>query len=265
MIKKIIQSILPKSIDKIYVKYRQANRNKKLAIEYKGNAVVCSVCGSTYREFIPTGYITRENALCLSCDSVERHRLVFQYLKEKTDFFTKKNIKVLHFGPEKAFYDIFVTQKNIEEYVPCDYFPEVYDFCNIIKIVKVDITAIQFPNNYFDIILCNHVLEHIENDHLAMQECLRILKPNGWGIFQVPIDYKREVTYEDFTIIAPEERTKAFGQSDHVRWYGKDYQTRLTNAGFNVTADNYVNTFTSEEQFKFGFMPEEIIYFCKKG
>lgn len=264
MIKKIIQSILPKSIDKIYVKYRQANRDKKLAQAYQGNAVTCSVCGSTYSEFIPTGYITRKNALCLNCGSVERHRLVFKYLKEKTDFFSKKGIKVLHFGPEKAFYDIFVNLKNIEEYVPCDFFPEVYDFCDVVKIVKVDITAIPFPDNYFDVILCNHVLEHIENDSLAMQECLRILKPSGWGIFQVPIDYNRDVTYEDFSITNPDERTIAFGQSDHVRWYGKDYKIRLSNAGFSVTADNFVNTFTPDEQFKFGFMPEEIIYLCEK-
>ncbi len=265
MIKSLIRSFVPDSIDKLYVKYRQKNQNRKLAVEYKGDAVVCSVCNSTYREFIPTGYIIRKNALCINCDSVERHRLVFKYLTEKTDFFTKPHIRVLHFGPEKAYYDIFIKMKNIDEYVPCDFFPEVYDDCNIVKVVKVDITNIQFEDNYFDVIMCNHVFEHIENDHLAMTECLRVLKPNGWGIFQVPIDYKRETTYEDFTITSPEARTIAFGQSDHVRWYGKDYKERLAKAGFIVKEDDYVTSFTPQEQFKFGFFPDEMIYLCKKS
>ena len=114
----------------------------------------------------------------------------------------------------------------------------------------MDITDIPFEKDTFDFILCNHVLEHVPDDKLAMSELYRVMKKGGNGIFQVPIDYGRATTYEDWTITTPEERKKAFGQHDHVRWYGQDYKLRLHEAGFSVHEDDFVKKFSSEDIYK---------------
>lgn len=172
-------------------------------------------------------------------------------------------MRLLHFAPEQCFYDILSRQHNIE-YLPCDRTPEFYKFKGAIEVQRVDITQMTFQDNYFDIILCNHVLEHIPDDALAMAELKRVMKKDGWGIFQVPIDYDRATTYEDFSVTTREERLKVFGQEDHVRWYGRDYKDRLQTAGFIVTEDDYVGQFSSEEVFQFGLMSSELIYHCKR-
>jgi SAM-dependent methyltransferase len=185
---------------------------------------------------------------------------LYLFLREnKLLFNSDKKIKLLHFAPEKFFFELFSANSNIE-YYPCDLFPEIYNN----SVIKMDITNITFEEGSFDAILCNHVLEHIPEDHVAMAELYRVLKHGGWGIFQVPIDYSREKTYEDFSITDPKEREKAFGQNDHVRWYGRDYKDRLAHAKFNVTEDDYVTRFSQEEIFKYGLFKWEFIYHCKK-
>ena len=262
--KRLIRKLVPNKIVNAYQNYKRRQAYKSQIEVYQGNAVVCSICNSTFEKFAPFGIVKRENAKCHVCGSLERHRLMWKYLKEKTDIFNDdKKIRLLHFGPEKSFYDIFAKNKYID-YVPCDLFPETYNHDGNVKIRKVDILDVPFGEGYFDVILCNHVLEHIPDDRKAMSELYRVMKNGGWGIFQVPIGHKREETYEDFTIVAPKDREKAFGQKDHVRWYGRDYTDRLKSVGFKVTQDNFVKTFTPEELFKFGLLPSELIYFCSK-
>lgn len=247
-------------------KFKSAIRKARKTLrqnQFKGDKVFCEICKSSFSEFAPHGLNKRPNARCLNCDSLERHRLFWKYLKEKTNFFDGSRKRVLHFAPEKMFYNKFSNLDSIE-YIPCDLFPERYHFKGKVPVHKVDITRIPFDDHYFDVIICNHVLEHVPDDAQAMRELNRVLKAGGWGIFQVPIDYQREITYEDFSITTPEERQKAFGQHDHVRWYGQDYPKRLKAAGHNVVADPFVKTFTDEEIFKFGFDPNELIYFCKR-
>jgi len=262
--KTIIKKLIPHSIIKTYRRYRKRSKKRKEIKFYAGDNVVCPICKSTFRKFAPHGLSKRENARCPNCNSVERHRLVWKYLNDKTDLFKGAGkIKLLHFAPEYGFYAVFSKDKRIEEYVPCDIFPEYYDFGKI-KAIKVDITDIPFGDNYFDVILCNDVLEHIPDDAKAMAELYRVMKKGGFGIFQVPIDYNRETTYEDFTITTLEGREKAFGQKDHVRWYGRDYKDRLAKAGFDVTEDDYVNSFSAEELHGFGILASKMVYYCKK-
>jgi SAM-dependent methyltransferase len=185
------------------------------------------------------------------------------YFKDKTDLFDTTVKRILHFAPEKAFYDI-LSEINTVEYVPCDLFPKHYNYNGKVSISKVDITEIPFDDNSFDVALCNHVLEHIPDDKLAMSELYRVMKKGAWAVLQVPIDYGRESTYEDFTITTPEEREKHFGQGDHVRWYGRDYKSRLESVGFNVTEDDYATNFSAQDSYKFGINPSELIYFCEK-
>jgi ubiquinone/menaquinone biosynthesis C-methylase UbiE len=97
----------------------------------------------------------------------------------------------------------------------------------------MDITNIPIDDDTYDTVICNHVLEHIPNDIKALKELFRVIKPGGWGSIQVPI--KGDITDEDLSITDPEERTKRYGQSDHVRQYGKDFIDRLPLAGFTVS------------------------------
>jgi len=261
--REIIKKVIPDFIIKEYKNYQKQKKIKP----YQGDKVFCPICKSKFKmfaPFAPLGLTKRKNAQCLNCGSLERHRLLYLYLTNKTTIFDDKvKIRLLHFAPEEIFYRIFSKKQNIE-YIPCDLFPENFNFKGSIEIQTVDITKISFEENFFDVILCNHVLEHIPDDIQAMTELYRVMKKGGWGILLVPIDYTREKTYEDFTITTPKEREKAFGQHDHVRWYGQDYKDRLKSAGFKVTEDDYVKSFSSDELFQFGLRPSELIYYCQK-
>jgi len=232
--------------------------NRVVALFYMGNKVECPVCGGKFRKFLPYGYTKqtgRDNALCPRCLSLERHRLMYLYLKEKTDFFTK-DLKVLHIAPEQCFYKRFRALENLD-YTTGDLESPIAD-------VHFDVQAIPFSNETYDVVICNHVLEHVEDDTKAMSEIYRILKPGGFAILQVPQDADAEKTYEDPSITDPIEREKHFLQKDHVRLYGLDYSERLSSVGFKVTADTYSNKFPLDTAKRFGLPMKEIFYFNKK-
>ena len=177
------------------------------------------------------------------------------YLKNETDFFTKP-IKLLHFAPEQAFYQRFKRLDHIT-YTTTDLNSPLAD-------VKADICHLPFDDDTFDVILCNHVLEHIPDDAKAMQELYRVMKPGGWGIFQIPQDLKREQTFEDNTITDRKERARIFGQYDHVRIYGRDYFDKLRSVGFKVEEVDYTNTLPKEDVEKYRLAKGEIIPLVKK-
>ncbi|WP_338357284.1 class I SAM-dependent methyltransferase [Yeosuana marina] len=217
----------------------------------KGNTYTDPIDGNRFRTFLPYGYgKQRNNALSPSTLSLERHRLLWLYLKNETDFFTS-NHKVLHFAPEQAFYKRFRNMKNLD-YVTTDLNSPLAD-------VKADICNLPFKENEFDIIFCNHVLEHIPDDTKAMQELYRVLKPGGFGVFQIPQDLNREKTFEDNSITDKKERAKIFGQYDHVRIYGRDYFDKLRSVGFKVDEVDYTNTLSQKEITKYCLAKGEII------
>ncbi|RIA08787.1 methyltransferase family protein [Flavobacteriaceae bacterium MAR_2010_72] len=222
-----------------------------LAFLLKGKAYTDPIDGKSFITFLPYGYGTqRNNALSPSTLSLERHRLLWLYLKNETGFFSE-NLKVLHFAPEQAFYKRFKNLKNLE-YITTDLNSPLAD-------VKADICKLPFDDTTFDVILCNHVLEHIPDDTKAMQELYRVMKPNGWGIFQIPQDLAREKTFEDNTITDKKERAKLFGQYDHVRVYGQDYFDKLRSIGFKVEEVNYTSKFSDEDIARFCLAKGEII------
>lgn len=230
---------------------------KVMAVFYRGNAVECPVCGSTFRKFLPYGRVTpRDNALCPNCLALERHRLMYLYLKEKTDFFTAPQ-KVLHVAPEYCFIDRFEAMKNLD-YVTAD-------IESPLAKVKMDIHQIPFPEATFDVAFCNHVMEHVHDDIRAMQELHRVLKPGGWAIVQSPQDWSRATTYEDAAITDPRERERHFWQDDHHRLYGRDYGRRLEGGGFQVTEDRFVMELPAPVVERYALPKEEIIYFCRKA
>lgn len=253
---KRIVSFLLRKVPRKYLQLVSHHALRVLALFYKGNNVACPVCESTFRKFLPYGRQSRENALCPHCLALERHRLIWLYLKTRTDFFTKER-KMLHIAPELCFIDRFEALSHL------DYITG--DIESPLAKVKMDIHDIPFPDHTFDVIFCNHVLEHVADDIRSMQEILRVLKPNGWAILQVPFFYPlKKETYEDQSITSPAEREKAFGQDDHVRMYGKDYGKRLASVGFKVTEEKMAMELSPEEVRKFALPKNEVIYRVEK-
>ena len=221
-----------------------------------GKKHVDPIDNSSFRKFLPYGYNKiRVNALSPSTFSLERHRLLWLYLKRETDFFSKK-IKVLHFAPEAAFIEKFKKLKNISY--------DTIDLNSPLADIKADIRNLPINSDSYDFILCNHVLEHVQDDRKVMKEFYRVIKKGGWGIFQVPIDTNRKETFDDPSITDPKQREKHYWQDDHVRLYGLDYGNILSEAGFEVIEDDYINNLDSKLVERYALPKGEIIYFCKK-
>ena len=226
------------------------------SIWLRGKTYTDPIDNKSFRTFLPYGYENpRENVLSPSTLSLERHRLLWLYLKTETDFFISPK-KLLHFAPEQAFYKRFKKQKNLE-YITTD-------LNSPLAQVKADICNLPFSDNEFDVIFCNHVLEHIPDDTKAMQELYRILKPGGLGIFQIPQDLNRKTTFEDNSITDPVERTKIFGQYDHVRVYGRDYFDKLRSIGFKVNEVDYSKKLSKEKINKYRLAEGELLPVCTK-
>jgi len=225
---------------------------------YKGNNVDCPVCEKSFKKFLSYGsdVAHRDNVLCPYDLTLERHRLMWVYLKDKSNFFKAENLKVMHIAPEQCFYSKFKKQKNLN-YTTGDLESPLAD-------IHFDLHKIPLDDNQYDVVFCNHVLEHVEDDHKCMTELQRIMKPGGWGIFQVPIDTTRTETYEDASITSPEEREKHFWQYDHVRLYGLDYPSKLEAAGFEVEVYDYHRDLPKEQYEKYRFHADEMLYIVKK-
>jgi len=251
MIKTILNTIPRETLIKLSYWIRPL-----LVLFYKGNKFTDPIDGKSYRKFLPYGYqVKRENVLAPGTLSLERHRLMWLYLKNDSNFFTAP-LKVLHIAPEQAFYHLFKTQKNIE-YITSDLHSPLAD-------VKADLTNLPFADASFDVVFCNHVLEHIPDDDKAMRELYRVLKHGGWGIFQIPQDMNRATTYEDFSITDPKDRAKHFGQYDHVRVYGRDYFDKLRAVGFQVEIVDYTQKISPELFEKYRLAKGELLPVCRR-
>ncbi|MCF1420185.1 class I SAM-dependent methyltransferase [Mangrovimonas futianensis] len=222
----------------------------------KGSTYTDPIDGKSFKSFLPYGYgEQRHNVLSPSTLSLERHRLLWLFLTKETNFFTD-HLKVLHFAPEQAFYKRFRNIPHLD-YTTTDLNSPLAD-------IKADICNLPFDDNTYDVILCNHVLEHIPDDTQAMKELYRVMKPGGWGVFQIPQDLNRVTTFEDDSITDKKERAKIFGQYDHVRVYGRDYFDKLRSIGFQVEEVDYTKTFEKEDIERYCLAQGEIIPFVRK-
>jgi SAM-dependent methyltransferase len=222
-----------------------------------GNNFEDPIDGKKYRKLLPYGYgdVQRENALSPSSHSLERHRLMWLYLKRETDFFHKQR-KLLHIAPEQCFLPLFRKMKNID-YTTADLLSPIAD-------VKMDVQNMPFQNGTYDVVFCNHVLEHVPDDKKALSEIYRVLKRDGFGIMQVPLRSDWPKTLEDPSITDREERIRLFGQYDHLRMYGTDYPERLEEIGFKVETYD-ISAHLSEEEFKRYALPKgEMLYIVRK-
>ena len=221
---------------------------------YSGNKMECPICGKKARKFMPYGITKRPNAMCPHCFSLERHRLLWLYLKNETGLFESKP-KLLHVAPEQCY------MKPLERLLGDNYLTA--DLDSPLAKIKMNIQAIPFPDGEFDVIFCNHVLEHVDDDRQAMREFYRVMKPGGWGVLLVPINANRTTTYEDPTITDKKGREKAFGQWDHVREYGTDYTDRLREAGFTVETVEYAKAVSPEQQAYYS-LGNDTLYIVRK-
>ena len=229
---------------------------KIISIYYTGNNVQCPICRKSFRKFFPYGREARDNALCTNCLSLERHRLIYLYLERETTIF-KKNTQLLHIAPEDCLIDIFKKSNNIE-YTTADLYSPLAD-------IKMDIHKMPFDDNCFDFIMCNHVLEHVENDIKALSEIKRVLKKGGRAIVQVPFYYPiPDKTIEDKSITSKADREKLYGQDDHVRKYGKDYEKRLKEGALKTIVIDQSKFLSNSEKIKYGLDVVENLYIIEK-
>lgn len=225
---------------------------------YKGDKVECPVCEKSFSKFLSYGseVAHRENVLCPYDLTLERHRLMWLYLKNHTDFFTKSNLKVLHIAPEQCFHKRFKNQKNLD-YLTGDLVSPIAD-------MHFDLHDIPLEDNRFEVVFCNHVMEHVDDPIQCMKELYRVMQPGGWAIMQVPQDFNRAETYEDPTITSPEEREKHFWQKDHVRLFGRDYPQYLEKAGFEVEEFDIKKELSPDQIERMRLSQSEILYIARK-
>lgn len=269
-IKSLIKKAVPRSayaaLYAIFIKIRGIS-----SILYRGDDVECPICDGRFSRFLGWGLRIpvidekrivgagfRENALCPRCRSLDRERMLYLYLRDKTRLFmpNEKKIRLLHIAPEWNLQRALAKRRSVD-YTSAD-------LSSPTAMVKLDVTAIRYPDESFDVVICNHVLEHIPDDMKAMTEIYRILKPDGFAILQVPLSLTLEKTVEDPSIEDPKKREELFGQDDHVRVYGKDYIQRLRKAGFRVEVLNYALEIGREAAERYGLLMEEDLYLCRR-
>ena len=228
----------------IYLRYR--------GFLFAGDKAMCPICGCRFREFISSPH----DLCCPRCDSKDRFRLIYQYLKEETSVF-EGNLRIAHFAPELS------LQRRIREIPNLEYF--TVDLDSTMVDYNMNIMDLDFEDDFFDGLICSHVLEHVENDMKAMSELHRVLRPGGWAIILVPLEHGRATTLENPTISTSRKRRELFGQSDHLRVYGRDFPDRLRASGFSVSAFDYCQTSGEELCQRYGIINERTLWICRKG
>lgn len=229
---------------------------------YLGKGKQCPLCGCQRRKFLPYGYVTsRENALCPNCLSLERHRLLWLWLVRESDIGRGAMAlpKMLHIAPEVALMRKFkkMYASTPDRYVTADLESPLAD-------MHFDVQQIPLEAESFDAIICNHIMEHVEDDLKALRELYRIMRRGGWGVILSPVELEREKTFEDDTITDPAERTRIFGQYDHRRIYGRDYAARLRETGFEVYDIDYKNELSKAEQELYALPADHLYIVCKQ-
>ncbi len=225
LLKEAYKLIIPEKI-RIEIIYLT---NKIRSLFLRGNKFYCNYCQKGFRKFLPKGNIKRKNAMCPNCMSLERTRLLLEYLKNETEIFSKE-LKVLHFAPERCLFKLLKKEKL--EYIDGDINP-------LLARNVIDITNIKHLNNYFDIIICSHVLGHIPDEKRAVNELKRVLSPGGELIIMSLINFGLEKTYENSNIKTAGERLNHYGEPDLERLYGRDIISRLQESGLNVEQIDY--------------------------
>ncbi|MCA6436156.1 MAG: class I SAM-dependent methyltransferase [Bacteroidota bacterium] len=248
-------------------------RRKLFWLLNTGNNVECTYCGKTFKRFMAEGVKSpvfqkykvagggyKENVYCPNCYSVDRSRLLKLFFELRTNVY-KQPTNLLHISPNKEIANALIaptikqTVGTIEPEMYAEYKP-----------VYMDIQDIKENDNTFDVVVCCHVIEHVDDAPKAMREIYRVLKKGGFAVLQVPLAINLDKTIEDLTLKTDKERKLKFGQTDHVRLFGLDYFDKLTQAGFRVDRDNpFTNKWIDEKLLKrYSLDPIEDVIVCHK-
>jgi SAM-dependent methyltransferase len=241
-------------------RHRPAILGVARSLARRGDQVQCPCCEGTFDRFMR--HRGRDLARCPRCGALERHRMLWLYLANRTRLFSEP-MSLLHFAPEYS-YQRRLSRIDGLRYVTAD-------LDSPLAMHSFDIVDIPFEAESFDAVICSHVLEHVEDDRRALSEIRRVLRPGGWALLMTPLDSRRATTLEDPTATTPEERHRIFGQSDHVRLYGRDFAERVAGVGYAVRTDHYVDQLDPELVERHGLKREqdeafgdEDIFFCVK-
>jgi SAM-dependent methyltransferase len=206
------------------------------SVRHRGREVYCACCEEEFSGFIPHRGV--QPGRCPRCGSLERHRLLIDFLRERTDLFDEP-LSVLHIAPE------YGLQRRLRKHGNLAY--RSADLASPLATDKVDLLNMPYPEGSFDVVICSHVLEHVEDDVRGLHEIRRVLAPGGRAILMSPIDETLSETLEDHTVMSHEERHRVFGQGDHLRRYGRDFAARVAGSGFAVDVFSHIDRFDSAE------------------
>lgn len=261
---------LPESI-KRYL--RPAKKWVKLRLNAMGNRHQCYICQKTFHHFYPFRGGTKErspfvsylevigsdvdNSCCPNCGLRNRERHLFMYSDRLKLWDAAPGGVVLHFAAERNLRNAIVRVKP-KEYIQGDLFPSDKE------IRRIDVTAIGFPEEYFDFIICNHVLEHVPKDDQAISELCRVLKRGKCAVIQVPFSRMLTKSFEDENINTDELRLRFYGHEDHVRVYGEDLFSRLERAGFKVMLQKHSVLLPDLDAEFYGVNPREDLILVKR-
>lgn len=225
-----------------------------LRIRYHGRDRFCPICRSRLRRFLVFGLTRRSEARCPVCGALERHRFLWVFLQRRTDLFDPRSKRMLHLAPEPLLEARFRRLPQVR-YLSAD-------LCDPRAMERIDIMNIPHPDESFDLIFCNHVLEHVADDRRAMGELRRVLRSGGWVAIQVPL--RDGPTLEDPSATDPEARERLYGQKDHVRFYGLDIKERLEESGLRVEAVRGSDLLAQEERIRIGVPESAVIFLCAR-
>jgi len=225
---------------------------------FRGNMFYCSLCGFNAKAFLPSPDGERPNVRCPRCDSLERHRAQWTFGLQTLPFTREQAFSVLHVTPEFCITDRLLSTWPRMRYRTA-MFPQhpFADYC-------FDVQRISLPSESVDVVICNHILEHVPDDRAALDELYRVIKTGGFLFVQVPFDANREITFEDPSVVSAEKRRELFGQEDHVRVYGADFAQRPAQAGFSVTVVKFWETMSQTELVRQALTDREPVYICRK-
>lgn len=248
-------------------------RSAKKIARFLGSSRFCYICRKSFRSFIPCrgGYAFLspfireldligsdvENFLCPYCLCFDRERHLWMYLDKLNLWGCVTGSSVIHFAPENETAKRIISQ-NPALYVKADLYPDSPD------IERIDLAAIPHPSESFDLLICNHVLEHVHDDRRALSEIFRILKPGGYAILQTPYSFFLSNSFSDPSINTDALRLRHYGQEDHVRLYGRDLFTRIEGSGLSLRVHTHAQCLSEFDASIYGVNPREDLILAVK-
>jgi SAM-dependent methyltransferase len=224
-----------------------------------GNRRFCRCCGLTFRGFLP--FFGKNDVRCPYCNSLPRQRFQIKLIESRIK--TTENLKIIHFAPEFSLYRVLRKYNRIS-YTTADALVSFLPGICVKPDNIENLTTLGFDPELYDVIICNHVLEHIVDDDKAISEMYRVMKRGGFAYVTAPIRLDSPKTLQEDWINTDELRHRYYGSSDHVRLYGIDITDKFENAGFLVEVIKPGDLLEADELQRQGLDPDEPHFILRK-